>query len=94
MTQTRKLCIALFLSTLALTATAQDRPAASPASPTPSTTLAHDCVKPMPRHDHTAEKGTPTPKSIIGPCGPSAAASAPKAKAQLRHDHAKFHKNQ
>ncbi len=94
MTNIRKLCVALFVSTLALTAAAQDRAAGSAASPAPSTTLAHDCVKPMPRHDHTAEKGMPTPKSIIDPCPPSAAASAPKVKAQLRHDHAKFHKNQ
>ncbi len=94
MTSILKLCVALFVSTLALAATAQDRPADSAASPAPSTRMANDCVKPMPRHDHTAEKGMPTPKSVIDPCPPSAAASAPKAKAKPRHDHAKFHKNQ
>lgn len=94
MTIIRKLCVALFVSTLAFTATAQDRPAGSPATPTADASMPHDCAKPMRRHDHTAEKGMPTPKSIIDPCTPSAAASAPKAKVKPRHDHAQFHKNQ
>lgn len=94
MTTIRKLCVALFVSTLALTATAQERRAGSPASPTADASTPHDCVKPMLRHDHTAEKGMPTPKSIIDPCTPSAAASAPKAQVMPRHDQAQFHKNQ
>ena len=57
MTTIRKLCVALFVSTLALTATAQERRAGSPASPTADASTPHDCVKPMLRHDHTAEKG-------------------------------------
>ena len=96
MTSIRKLSVALFVSTLALTATAQDRPAGSAASPTPSTTTAQDCAEPMARHDHGAEKGMPMAKSksVSGPCAPAAAASAPKEKAKPRHDHAKFHNNQ
>ncbi|MEQ1803784.1 MAG: hypothetical protein ABL900_00250 [Burkholderiaceae bacterium] len=94
MTHVLKLCVALFVSTLAFSSTAQDRAAGSPATPMADASMPHDCVKPMPRHDHTAEKGMPTPKSIINPCMPSAAASAPAPKAKPRHDHAKFHKNQ
>ena len=42
MTSILKLWVALFVSTLALAATAQDRLAGSAASPAPSTTMAHD----------------------------------------------------
>lgn len=94
MTNIRKLCVALFVSTLAFTAAAQERPAGSPTAPMVDASMPQDCVKPKARHDHGAEKGMPTPKSIIDPCAPSAAASAAKAKAKPRHDHTKFHKNQ
>ena len=94
MTTTRKLCVALFVSTLAFSTAAQDRPAGSPAAPMADATMPHDCAKPKATHDHGAEKGMPTPKSIIDPCVPSVAASPPKAKAKPRHDHAKFHKSQ
>lgn len=94
MTTPRKLFVALFVSTLAFTISAQDRPTGAPATPMADASVPHDCVKPKARHDHGAEKGMPTPKSIIDPCVTSAPASAPKAKTKPRHDHAKFHKNQ
>lgn len=94
MTNIRTLCVALIVSTLALSSTAQDRPAGSPAAPMADAAMPHDCVKPKARHDHGAEKGMPTPMSIIDPCKASAAASAPKEKSKPRHDHTKFHKNQ
>lgn len=77
------------------TALAQDRPPAA-ASAAPAASKAMDCAGgTMKRHDHGAERGTPSMASA--PCAPSAAsgASAPaKAKAKLTHDHAKVHKNQ
>ena len=85
----RIVSLAVFVMTTALSAAAQERPAA--AAPMASASMPQDCAKPMARHDHTVEKGSPRAQSA-SPCAPSAAASAPKAK--LRHDHAKFHKNQ
>ena len=89
MTTTRILSIAFLVTSIALSAAAQDRPAAPAPAPMASASMPQDCVKPMARHDHAAEKGAPRAKSA-SPCAPVAAASAPKAK----HDHAKFHKNQ
>lgn len=94
MTTFRKFCVALFVLTIALNATGQEHPTGTPAKPTADASMPHDCDKPLRRHDHTAEKGMPTPKSIIDPCTPSAATSAPKAKVKPKHDHAQFHKNQ
>jgi len=91
MTIRLKLRVGLFVPTIAFTAIAQDRAPGSPATRTADASTPHDSVKPIPRHDHTAEKGLPTPKSIINPCTPGAAASAPTA--NLRHDHAEIHIN-
>ncbi len=61
-----------------------------------------DCAKaPMKRHDHGAERGVPTSETtgsnaMAMPCPAAGAASAisTATKPKLRHDHAKFHKNQ
>jgi hypothetical protein len=87
MTTLRFLSLALIVSSFAVTAAAQQRPA-DPAS----ASVPHDCAKPMARHDHGAERGSPRPGSMSGPCSPAPGASAPKAKPL--HDHATFHKNQ
>lgn len=80
------LAFAISLSSAAL---AQDGPAAPAAASSAST----DCAKPMARHDHGAEKGTPSPKAMA-PCGAESASPAKKVKAKAGHDHGKFHKNQ
>lgn len=62
---------------------------AQQAPPATISATAHDCIAQGMRHDHGAERGTPTPK--MAGCA-TAAATAPAAKAKLGHDHAKFHK--
>jgi hypothetical protein len=79
MTTLRILSIALIASSLAMTAGAQQRPADSASSPM-AAAMQDDCAKPMARHDHGAEKGTPTPRAKSKPCAPAATASASKAK--------------
>jgi hypothetical protein len=88
----------LFMFSLALVlfgaALAQERPATDPAPAAPSS---GDCAKPLARHDHGAEKGTPSPKAGA-PCADAPAASAAKTKAKAKakgkpgHDHSKVHK--
>ena len=79
------IAFALLLSAVAV---AQERPASAPAA------AAADCTKAMARHDHGAEKGTPTPMQSECAASPASAASAHQTKAKAGHDHAKFHKNQ
>lgn len=82
------LVLALAVSTGAV---AQDTRAPSPEPGAPAA-VQQDCPMTMPRHDHGAERGTPTP--MRGSC-PMAAADAPVAKAKAAkrgHDHARFHK--
>jgi hypothetical protein len=79
------LALALVLST-AVVAQESSAPNLDPAG----TAITHDCAKPMPRHDHGAEKGTPTPMRVA--CPMAATPSIEKAKAKRGHDHAKFHK--
>lgn len=67
---------------------AQPAPAAAAAS-APMMECRH-----MAKHDHGAEKGTPTSKAAACAHGPDLAASAPAKKKALAHDHGKFHKQQ
>lgn len=92
MTTIRILSAALFVTSIALTAPAQAQPAAADSAPMTSASMPTDCAKPMARHNHGADKGMPTTKSMSEPCAPAAAASSPKAR--VRHDHTRFHKNQ
>jgi hypothetical protein len=71
-------------------ALAQEAPApVTDAKPTAAAAMPHDCTKQMARHDHGAEKGTPTPK--MAGCAMEKPAVSP-VKGKAGHDHAKFHK--
>jgi hypothetical protein len=91
---------ALMLSTVAF---AQERPvpapaaAATPAAPAAAAPIPDRCAQQMARHDHGAEKGTPTPMSstsmsMMTGCATEPAAPATKTKNKAGHDHSKFHK--
>ena len=73
------------LCRLALTGIAQAQSAVAP--PSESASMPHDCAKPMAKHSHAAEKGTPVTTSKSGPCAPVASATTKKDK--TKHDHAK-----
>lgn len=73
-------------------AVAQDAPVpATVAPPVAAAPAPGDCARPMARHDHGAERYTPSPKAAA-PCGTVKARA--KAKSVTGHDHGKFHKNQ
>lgn len=92
----RKLALAVALAAIGLsTAYAAEDAVVESGTPAPMAPMTQDCVKPAARHDHGAEKGTPTP--ISAKCAMAAdAATQPadkaKAKAKMGHDHARFHK--
>lgn len=91
MNTTRILSAAFFATSLALTAGAQAQSAAASA-PKQDVSMAHDCAKPMAKHEHGADKGLPMTGAKSGPCAPVASASASKGKP--RHNHARDAKNQ
>lgn len=82
--------LAMLLSVPAANA---QQPAAPAASAAQAEHMMKDCAKPKAKHDHGAEKGTPTPMKAM-PCEASAdAASVPaRAKKKPTHDHSKVHK--
>ena len=82
----RILSSSFFVASLALTGVAQAQSAAA-APPSESASMPHDCAKPMTKHSHAAEKGTPVTTSKSGPCAPVASATTKKDK--TKHDHAK-----
>ncbi|GAP39044.1 hypothetical protein ISF6_0757 [Piscinibacter sakaiensis] len=43
--------------------------------------MSHDCAKPMAKHDHGAERGTPRSAPKSGPCAPGMGAMAPEGSA-------------
>jgi hypothetical protein len=82
------LAVALVMSAAAV---AQEAPAPAPApARAAAPSMPQGCAKAMARHDHGAEKGTPTPMS--GGCAMAADSSPVKSKAKRGHDHAKSHK--
>ena len=81
----RILTSSFFVASLALTGIAQAQSAVAP--PSESASMPHDCAKPMAKHSHAAEKGTPVTTSKSGPCAPVASATTKKDK--TKHDHAK-----
>ena len=96
MTRIRLLSAACFMATLAAGTMAQSAPAAS--MPIAGHMVARDCGKPLARHDHGAERGSPSPKAKAVPCEPSATAAPPSTAASApgkrpKHDHGRFHKN-
>lgn len=98
----RTLALALALSSMAYpAANAADAGAAQPSDATGTTSTPINCGSMMPRHDHGAEKGTPTPSAAMncprGSGADKAAAGAPtnpqqRANARRGHDHARTHK--
>jgi hypothetical protein len=97
MSTLRNLSAALFAVAVALTTSVQAQTAPAGAMPMTGDAMSHDCAKPMRKHDHGAEKGTPTPSAASAPCTAAMAAPAPaeaasSAKKAAGHDHSKFHK--
>ncbi len=96
MTTIRILSAAIFAASIALSGTVQAQSAPAASMPMAGGTMSHDCAKPIRKHDHGAEKGTPTPMATSAPCAVAAAASEPAAAASSAkksgHDHSKFHK--
>jgi uncharacterized low-complexity protein len=98
MRQTPMRAIAALATSFALAAAAQAQTATNAAMPIAAASMPQDCVKPKARHDHGAERGTPTSRSTAMPCGQEGAATAPGTgasgpKQPRKHDHGKFHKN-
>jgi hypothetical protein len=90
----RTLVVSALFASAALAASAQTPPAASASMPMGGAMMSHDCAKPMAKHDHGAERGTPRSASKSGPCAAGmaataseGAASAAPAKKLPKHDH-------
>jgi len=98
MTTIRTPCVAILVTLSALTATVQAQPATAASISLAGANTAQDCAKPMAKHDHGEEKGTPTPTATAtsAPCAVAAAASGPAAVASSAkkpgHNHSTFHK--
>ena len=93
MNTTRLLSTALLVTSIPLTVAAQERPAAAASAAMAGATMPHDCARPLAKHDHGVEKGTPTPTAKAKPCVPAATASAPEAKPMPKPGHAMPHKH-
>ena len=74
MTTIHNISAAILACAFGLTVTVQAQPAAAGAVPMAGATLKQDCARPVAKHDHGAEKGTPSPKTMSGPCTPADAA--------------------
>lgn len=72
-------------------ATPAATPAAAPAAPVAAPK--QDCARPIARHDHGAERGTPSARARAATCPPEGASSgaAPRS-IKPTHDHGKTHK--
>ena len=83
--------LAVFVSAGAFAQAAPETGAAPGAA---AAAMPYDCTAQQPRHDHGAEKGTPSP--MMKGCAMSAPATASatkaKSKAKAGHDHARTHK--
>ena len=97
MTTTRMLSTAICATLIELTSTVQAQPAPAASMPMASNAMPKDCAKPMARHDHGAEKGTPSAKTMSANCAQAAAATMPADAASTPkqkpiHNHSKVHK--
>lgn len=81
MTTIRTLLASVLFASVALSAAAQAQPAATASAPMGGSMMSTDCAKPMAKHDHGAEKGTPRPMAKTGPCAAGAAPMAPEGAA-------------
>ena len=77
----RPLFVSALFASAALAASAQTPPAASASMPMGGAMMSHDCAKPMAKHDHGAERGTPRSAPKSGPCAPGMGAMAPEGSA-------------
>jgi len=94
MTTIRTLLASVLFASVALSAAAQTQPAAAASAPMGGAMMSMDCAKPMAKHDHGAEKGTPRSMAKPGPCtagasamAPEGAASAAQTKKLPKHNH-------
>ena len=91
----RQLALVIAMSAFALPAAYAANEGGTPPVEPPAAAMPMDCAN-MARHDHGAEKGTPTPMMsgcpMAGGNATAAAASVKKAKAKGGHDHARAHK--
>lgn len=94
MSKIRTLFASVLFASVAVTASAQTQPAPGASTPMGGAMMSGDCAKPMAKHDHGAEKGTPRAASKSGPCptgamvtAPEAAASTAQAKKMPKHNH-------
>jgi hypothetical protein len=94
MSTIRTLFVSALFASAALAASAQTPPAAGASMPMGCAMMSHDCAKPMAKHDHGAERGTPRSASKSAPCAagmaamaPEGAASAAPAKKLPKHNH-------
>ncbi len=81
MSTIRTLFVSALFASAALAASAQTQPAASASMPMGGAMMSHDCAKPMAKHDHGAERGTPRAMAKSGPCAAGATATAPEGAA-------------
>ncbi len=81
MTTIRTFFVSVLFATAALAVSAQTQPAAGASMPMGGAMMSQDCAKPMAKHDHGAEKGTPRPMAKSGACAAGAAATAPEGAA-------------
>jgi hypothetical protein len=79
MSMIRNLFASLLVTSVAFGASVQAQPAPTASMPMGDHMKSTDCAKPMAKHDHGAEKGTPSPKS--GPCAAGTMATAPEGAA-------------
>lgn len=92
MYSTRTLGLALVAALSASPVFAQQHPDAA-SMPMDGASMPHDCGKAIKRHDHGAEKGTPTPGSMdCAHAATPAASAASGARKKPLHDHGTFHK--
>lgn len=81
----------LLIATLALALSATPALSQTAAEPAAAASAAKDCTPQKPKHDHGADRGTPTPQKK---CATEKKIVKAKSQAIQGHDHGKVHKNQ
>lgn len=96
MSTIRTLCAVIFAASVGLSGAVQAQSAPAASMPMADGPMSHDCAKRVRKHDHGAEKGTPTPMAKSVPCTAATAVPAPAAAASAAkkpgHNHSTFHK--
>lgn len=72
----RNFLFTAFFFAMSLSMAAQAQPTPSASGPSASVMMSQGCSKPMAKHDHGADKGTPRPMAKSGPCTAASASSA------------------